>query len=317
MRATNVTPSSAKPFWVPNGDGGVGNQNFCLLMNTTSKLRFGDNFGNAIGSDGTTTFVVNTDYRISVVWSITNGSSYTLTVYVNGVQDLQLINGAGIGGGSGSHGMNFRCDGNGATTTYYFSHIYYDDGSSGDPGGGNADLKVAAKRPVSNGSANNFTTQIGSGGSSYGSGHAPQVNELPLSQTNGWSHIVVGSAITEEYTVEGASVGDQDLTGATIIDYMGWIFAKALASETASIVVGGTSSNVSLTSTATSFVKAKGSAAYPAGGTDIGVVTATTATTVSLYECGVSIAYTPAAATKALPPANRAARVIYRRRRAA
>jgi hypothetical protein len=107
-----------------------------------------------------------------------------------------------------------------------------------------------------------------------------------------------GSAVTEEYNVENVSTGDIDLTGATLFDWMGWVFAKSLASETASIVVGGTSSNIALTSTATAFMAAKGSATYPAGtGTDIGLVTSTTVTTVSLYECGVQIAYTPAPVT--------------------
>ncbi len=105
-----------------------------------------------------------------------------------------------------------------------------------------------------------------------------------------------GSAITEEYTVEGASVGDQDLTGATIAEVVGWIDAKALASETGSMVVNGSSFNVALTSTETAFYQPSATTTYPSGGTAIGLITTTALTTVSLYECGVSIVYTPGTA---------------------
>ncbi len=68
----------------------------------------------------------------------------------------------------------------------YFDDIYVDNGSDlSDPG----NVHVTAKRPGSNGLSNGFATQIGSGGSGFGSGHAPQVNERPLSNTNGWSSV--------------------------------------------------------------------------------------------------------------------------------
>ncbi|WP_323162301.1 hypothetical protein, partial [Pseudomonas fluorescens] len=72
-----------------------------------------------------------------------------------------------------------------------------------DPG----NIWVAAKRPNANGTTNGFTTQIGSGGSGYGSGHSPQVNERALSTTNGWSMVGAGAAVTEEYNIESKSTG--------------------------------------------------------------------------------------------------------------
>ncbi len=99
---------------------------------------------------------------------------------------------------------------------------------------------------------------------------------------------------TEEYTIEAASVGDINITGATIVDYMGWISAGASTSVTGSIVVGGSASNVSLTTTITLFTKVKGSTTYPAGGTDIGMVSSGSVGTDSLYECGIIVAYIPA-----------------------
>jgi hypothetical protein len=185
----------------------------------------------------------------------------------------------------------------GANQDVWIDDVFVDDGSDhADPGTTNVNsLRVTNKRPFANGTTNGFTTQIGSGGSGYGSGHAPQVNEQPLSVTNGWAMIGAGSAVTEEYTIEGGTVGDFSLAGYRIVDYMGWVYAKSLASETAQIKVGGSASNISLTSTNTLFTKPSGSQVYPSGGTDIGVVTATDLTTVSLYEAGVLLALEPSA----------------------
>jgi len=128
------------------------------------------------------------------------------------------------------------------------------------------------------------------------SGHAPQVNERPLSQTNGWS-IAATAVKTEEYNIEGQTVGDINLSGATLVDYTGWVHAKALLAETGQIRVNNVDTNVSLTSTITTFTKIAGSTTYPAAtGTDIGLLTSATVTTVSLYEAGIMFAYIPAAA---------------------
>ncbi len=182
-----------------------------------------------------------------------------------------------------------------ATLDFRLSDIYCDDSSSASDIA--TDVWVTAKRPNANGSANNFSTQIGAGGSGYGSGHSPQVNERALSTTNGWSMVGAGSAVTEEYSVEAAATGDIDISAATLIDYTGWVYASSLAGETASIIVGGTSSSIALSGSNLAFLAVKGSTSYPGGGTDIGIITDTSLTTVSLYECGLMFAYTPALVT--------------------
>ena len=79
---------------------------------------------------------------------------------------------------------------------------------------------------------------------------------------------------------------------------MGWVRTKALIAETGSIIVNNVSTSISITTAIAMFLKMAGSTTYPAGtGTDIGEITSATATTVSLYECGIQFAYTPAAAT--------------------
>lgn len=235
-------------------------------------------------------------HRITLAWKITSTTVNEIRVYVDGVLKITTTNVtlANVGISDLEIG-NSAADANMDVRT---SDTYVDNlNALTDPG----NIWVTAKRPFANGTTNGFATQIGSGGSGYGSGHAPQVNERALSQTNGWSMIGAGSAITEEYSIEGAAVGDTDISAATIVDSMGWVFAKAALSETGSIIIEGVSSNISLTSTATMFTKIGGSATYPVGSTDIGIITAPTVTTVSLYEAGVVVAYIPAVVSTFVP----------------
>lgn len=241
--------------------------------------------GVQLGSNGPT-LATGRFYRLAFAWTITNSTTFTAKVWVDGVLGLTVTN-TGTLAGTGSADMLFGNISGDATLDTRWSDFYVDDSNTlTDPG----NIWVTAKRPNANGSVNGFTTQIGVGGSGYGTGHSPQVNERALSTTNGWSMVGAGSAVTEEYTVESASTGDIDITRATLIDYMGWVYAKSALAETASIVVGGVSTNISLTNADTMFRKVAGSVAYPAGGTDIGIVTSTTVTTVSLTECGLIMA---------------------------
>ena len=257
----------------------------------------------SVVATGTSVISINTDYRITIVYTITGVGVNSFSLLLNGAAEASATN---INAGTGDTG--FGCGLNSSlssvasnSVTCYYAHIYVDNGTTGDVVPSGKQLHVTSKRPVSNGTTNGFTTQIGTGGSGYGTGHSPQVNERPLNTANGWSMVGAGSAVTEEYTIEGAGVGDINITGATIIDSMGWVYASALAAETADIIVKGVSSAISLTSTNTAFLAAAGSTVYPAGGTDVGIVTSTALTTVSLYECGVMVAYTPAVASSPAP----------------
>ena len=232
-------------------------------------------------------------YRLSLCWKITSTTVNDLRLFKDGSLDITVTNAT-------INQVSTQClqvgNGNADTTLdLRLSDIYVDDSNSlSDPG----NIWVTAKRPNANGTTNGFTTQIGAGGSGYGSGHSPQVNERALSQSNGWSMVGAGSAITEEYNIENKNVGDINITSSTIVDFMGWLFAKALAGETATMILAGASfANLILTSTPTMFTNIAGSTTYPpSSGTDIGIITTTALTTVSLYECGIIIAYIPQAA---------------------
>lgn len=297
FRFSTVAPATLTNFLMvltsANGSGRMG-----VGLNTNGTLNFA-NKGSTSQANGSTTLVANTWYRISLSYTDVTISTWAAKVYINGILEINASaavqgNGSANSTASVSFGQNSSSLGSFATpavSTIWIDSMYIDNRADLTDCGA---IDVTAKRPNANGTTNGFTTQIGAGGSGYGSGHSPQVNERPLSTTNGWSMVGAGSAITEEYTIESAATGDVDISTATIVDFMGWVYAKALVGETGSIIVAGSSSNISLVNANTMFIKAAGSSTYPAGGTDIGIVTTTALTTVSLYECGIMVAYTPA-----------------------
>lgn len=242
-----------------------------------------------IGTNGAT-LSTGVWIRISLAYTVTSSTVNRFELFKDGTSTISVTN--ATLGFTGS--TDFRVGNQSANATLDLrSSDHYVDNSSSLTDTGN--IWVTAKRPFSNGSTNGFTTQIGSGGSGYGTGHAPQVNERPLNDVNGWSIVAVG-VTTEEYNIEGQSVGDITTVGGTIIDYVGWVDTKSLIAETAQIIVNNVTSNIAVTTAETIFTKVAGSSTYPAStGTDIGMITSATATTVSLYECGVIVAFIPAA----------------------
>ncbi len=287
----NALPTATTAFWIAQTTGAAAvNQ---LKLTSAGVLQLFEATAQ-IGSNGAT-LSTGTWYRISIAATLASTSSNRFEVFKDGVSTISVTNATLTR--IGSNRSYFGYDRKDGTFDTRFSDLYIDNSSALTDI--SSDVWVTAKRTFSNGTTNGFTTQIGSGGSGYGSGHAPQVNERPISQTNGWTMVGAGSATTEEYNIESASAGDIDISSATIIEYMGWLYAKSLAPETATGILstGLQSWNVALTSTAAMFLyfsSSFGSTTYPPGtGTDIGIVTTTALTTVSLYECGVIVAYNP------------------------
>jgi hypothetical protein len=281
-----------------------------------------------IGTNGST-LSTSIWYRLSLAYTITDTTHNRFELFKNGVSDISVTNGTLSNVVATDFAIGNANNSTGDVTLDIRSSDHYIDNSNSltDPGTTDG-LFVIAKRPNANGTANNFATQIGTGASGFGTGHAPQVNERPLSNTNGWSVVAVG-ATTEEYNIEPSNglndlmkedgffllqesgsfiilddSSNVDLTSKTIVDYMGWIDYKTVLSESASIVLNGVSTAFSSAVNAeTMFTKFAGSTTYPSGtGTDIGMITDATATTVSLYECGIIVAYTPAVAASVVSP---------------
>lgn len=261
---------------------------FQLRLTSTGVMQIANDSGTQIGNNGNT-LSTGVWYRICIAFNILSVSVNRIEVFVDTISSISITNNtlSFVGIGTVDFG---NISGNTTLDMRTSDHYIDTNGSLQDTG----DIWVTAKRPFSNGTTNEFTTQIGAGGSGYGSGHAPQVNERPLSTTNGWSMVGTGSAATEEYNIEGLSVGDFNLNGATIIDYLGWVSVSSLVGETIQIIVNGVNNSQAITSTNTVYTKIANSKTYPSGtGADIGITTDTTLTTVSLFECGIIMAFNP------------------------
>ena len=242
-----------------------------------------------IGTNGAT-LSTGVWYRISLAYTITSTSVNRFELFVNGVSSISITNATLTT--IVSNRVKFGSTRSTLSTDLRYSDFYIDDSSTLTDTG---NIWVTAKRPFSNGGNSDFVTQVGSGGSGYGSDHAQQVNERPLSTTNGWSKIGAGSQTYETYYVETKSQGDIDISTASIIDWLGWVSIKSLVSETIQMILDGANTSQAITSTISLYTKIKGSTTYPsANGSDIGVATDTSLTTVSLYEAGVIVAYMPA-----------------------
>lgn len=294
----NVLPTATSHLFSFDTTG-AGREVVIVQITSGGVLQLTDELNAQIGTNGST-LSTGIWYRLCLADTISSTTVNEFRLFKNGVIDISVSNATLTRTATssfliGNQSANVNLD-------YRMSDLYIDNSAALTD---TNDIWVTAKRPNANGTTNGFTTQIGAGGSGYGSGHSPQVNERALSNTNGWSMIGAGSAVTEEYNIEGQTTGDINISGSTIIDYIGWVDAKAALSETGSIIVNNVTNNISLTSAETIFTQVAGSATYPAGtGTDIGIITSTAVTTVSLYECGIMIAYIPASGAVAPPFTN-------------
>lgn len=267
--------------------GGI-NPVFNLYLTSAGILQLWKGTSSQLGGNGPV-LTTGRQYRISMAYTITSTTVNSIRVYVDSVLYIN-VNNITLTSILPS-ALYFGRSGIDATLDIRLSDIYADKSTAlTDPG----NIWVTVKRPNANGTTNGFTTQIGSGGSGVGSGHSPQVNERALNTANGWSMIGAGSAVTEEYNIEGKAGGDIDISLATIIDWLGWASMSSLVAETVNMILDGASVAQAITSTISLYVQLKGSATYPAGtGADIGIQTDTSLTTVSLYECGIIVAYIP------------------------
>jgi hypothetical protein len=290
MRFSTVAPSVDTDQFTVQTSGGA-RATIVIRLTTAGKLLLAmDGGGN---TTGTTVLSANTWYRISVSYKITSASSWTVKVWIGGVLEITKTQADGTLNFTGTNFFNFGLGSTAsdpAVMTTWIDDMFIDDGTGVDDPG---NVLVTAKRPFANGTTNGFT---GTGTpSGYGTGNARYVNEQDPNTSNFVSVAAAGSAVTEEYNIEGAAVGDVDASAWTLKAVRGWVYAKALVGETANIIVDNTQTNKSLTSTVTLFTQDSATpTAYPAGtGTDVGLVTSTTVTTVTLYECGIIVAGTP------------------------
>lgn len=234
---------------------------------------------------GTAVLSPNTFYRITLAFNVISADNASAKVYVNGVQDISVT-----GQYTGNHSTptdimyGWTVDSEaGVNNTVNIGGIYIDDGSDlADPANGATDLVVTSKFSGTV-NANNFDTVGGTGA----------VNERPLSETNYMAQ-VGSSQVSQNYAIQAASAGDINMSSATILGYVGWIWAKQSAvSGTPKLTLNGTDYNITLATSSAIYFKPITSSTYPSNAAGIGMVSGGTTDDTFLYECGVMFAYIP------------------------
>jgi hypothetical protein len=260
-----------------------------LRMDSAGKIRlYAGASGGALQATGTTVMAVDTWYRISLAYTISSASVSEWRVYLDGVLELTASNPASQPTGSNNLRIGWTGNNPGTSKLMYHQDLYVDDGTGlDDPG----DIRVTSKRPAGTGAANDFNTVVGASANRW-----TAVSELPATTTNMWRHTAT-SQVAEQYTVQAASVGDDDITGKSIVCWAPWVYWSIVTGAGSTLIsMYANGSLVGLTSTAGSnafqtMESIVASTSYPSGNTDVGLRSTGTAVDTNLAECGIFIAY--------------------------
>lgn len=221
-------------------------------------------------------------HRYSMSWTITDSTTYTIRVFLDGAEVLTVTNGSALTtsalNGILQVGVNTAY---GDANSVWVAHVYADDLTSLTDTG---DIKVTAKRPAAVNN-NQFGTTIGTGA----------VDERPISETNGKSE-EGASIVSQDYTLETASEGDVDITNSIIVSYCGWVWTKAGAGTAGSpqLKFNGINSAITLSTTSAVYQSPLiDSNIYPSDAAGIGMVSSGADADTLFYEAGSVVAFAP------------------------
>lgn len=159
----------------------------------------------------------NTTYRISLSYKVVNVTAdWDAKLYVNGVQEVVAGDTDFALANSASNAFQLGNPTTGGSANLYFAHVAIDDRTDLTDIG---NVHVTAKLPAAE-NANNFEFAVGANPGDRWT----NVNERPLSETNGWIH-PNESSVQENYTLQSAAEGDCNIDGATILGRTAWIWA--------------------------------------------------------------------------------------------
>jgi murein DD-endopeptidase MepM/ murein hydrolase activator NlpD len=234
---------------------------------------------------GTSVLATNTWYRLSMGYQVT-GITITYNIYLNGVLQLSCPTISLLGSTTPN---NFSFGSDVASTIVHIDDVYADNGSDeSDPG----NIHVTAKRPYTNGTTNQFSTNGSSSG--YGSGNAGYVNERPINTSD---YLTGTHGQTDEYSIESASQGDVNISTYYPIADQVWVNAELTSASTCStpaIINNGTTTPIELSATTYSvFTSIYSNTSYPSGNTDVGMTACSggSDTSINLAGAGMQIAY--------------------------
>lgn len=261
------------------GGGGWGFQITVTPKGSDVVVRFIDGAG--VGYDGITNLAINTPNRLSFGYVYHGVDDLDINVFVNGIPELSIEE-ASTGGVTLSSDLRYgwlRTPG--VDHVCWFSHLAIDDGDDLSDIG---NILSTAKRSAGV-NENNWNTTGGTGA----------VNERPLSETNFIAEVDGIARLRQSYTLEAADEGDVDLTGESLIGYMGWAWAKisALATEPVDLIVNNVlvDQTLQISSVPGLLRHAVTDSSYPSHAAGIGMRNAPELLTTTMYECGVIQAY--------------------------
>ena len=270
---------------------------FSLTVGTTGVVRLAAG-STVLGTSSGSALTAGNWYRFSLCYTITNTTTYDIRVYQDGVQIISSTNGLPTTLTSAAPAdlrIGFTGSAMAANAVHNFQDVYVDDTAGlADPG----NVRVTAKRPAALGATNAFDTLTGA----TDGGRMGYVNDRPIDTANRITHAATSAVVREQFTVEAANVGDDNLTGVTILDWAGWTHFTVVVgagSVLAKPVVNGVDqayTTVAASGAYQTTYHLAGSTSYPSSNTAIGLASTGTAVDTSLGECGVMIAYTPAVA---------------------
>jgi hypothetical protein len=257
-----------------------------LRLDASNILNWLDSDATAPNKSGTTVLSDNTWYHITFTYVITAVANYTIKVYLNGVLELTVTQADFNIDKAGSAVVSFGVI-SAITATINIDDVYIDNSSAlTDPGA----IQITAKLPNAL-NVNNFNTAIGSSTNRWES-----VNQRALSEAKGWGETTT-TATRENYGIESAATGDVNLTGATQIAYVGWVWAKkgAGGSGSPAITLNGVDTTIALATTSAGYFSAfVDSGTYPTNAAGIGMLASGAGADTFFYEGGVLVAYIPA-----------------------
>lgn len=234
---------------------------------------------------GITELATGTNYRIGLSYLHNGIDDLGIKLYINEIPELSVeeANTGGTGaaaltrlhyGWLVSPGVDHVC---------WFSHIAVD---AGDDLTDMGNVLLTAKLPASV-NDNDFDTTGGTGA----------VNERPLSIANFKEHAApTFTAIRQNYTLQSAATGDVDISGETLIGYMGWVWARVgddLSGFTVSLTVDGVDIDrtTQFRNTASLIRAGIASTSYPSAARGVGLLISEQEFETRMDECGVVVAY--------------------------
>lgn len=245
-------------------------------------LRFVD--GNGAFYNGITPLPINTQNRISLSYVQHDANDLDVRIYVNGIEELSIEGAAAGGLISGSDLLYGWVSSPGVDHLCWFDQIYIDNGDDLTDTVFGSELRVphcTAKLPATV-NDDEWNTTVGTGA----------VDERPLNLDNHRKHTAATTA-RQNYTLQNAATGDIDLSGKTMLGYMGWAWTKMQSEFDTLLTVNGAEIDVlSQMRTVPSLVKyAVSSSLYPSAAAGIGLNGNEEGFDIFMYECGVVVAY--------------------------